>query len=113
MADTSAKQWWKDAVCYQIYPASFKDSNGDGLGDIPGILSKVDYLKDLGIDIVWVSPMYSSHPCQSWRCSSVIQDTKHRRDAGSTAPKSTWDMTSPTTRRSTPLMEQSKTWRLS
>ncbi|KAK4138171.1 glycoside hydrolase family 13 protein [Trichocladium antarcticum] len=60
MADTSAKQWWKDAVCYQIYPASFKDSNGDGLGDIPGILSKVDYLKDLGIDIVWVSPMYTS-----------------------------------------------------
>lgn len=42
----------------QIYPASFKDSNGDGLGDIPGIISKVDYLKDLGIDIVWVSPMF-------------------------------------------------------
>ena len=42
----------------QIYPASFNDSNGDGLGDIPGIISKVDYLKDLGIDIVWVSPMF-------------------------------------------------------
>lgn len=42
----------------QIYPASFKDGNGDGLGDIPGIISKVDYLKDLGIDIVWVSPMF-------------------------------------------------------
>lgn len=50
--------WWKDAVCYQIYPASFKDSNGDGLGDIPGILSKLDYLKDLGVDLIWVSPMY-------------------------------------------------------
>lgn len=51
--------WWKDAVVYQIYPASFKDSNGDGLGDIPGIISKIDYLKDLGIDIVWISPMYA------------------------------------------------------
>lgn len=57
MATTTTKPWWKDAVCYQIYPASFKDSNGDGLGDIPGILSKVDYLKDLGVDVVWVSPM--------------------------------------------------------
>ena len=45
--------WWKDGVVYQIYPASFKDSNGDGLGDVPGIISKVDYIKDLGIDIVW------------------------------------------------------------
>jgi oligo-1,6-glucosidase len=51
--------WWKDAVVYQIYPASFKDSNGDGLGDIPGVISKIDYLKDLGIDIVWISPMYA------------------------------------------------------
>jgi hypothetical protein len=55
---TPVTPWWKDAVVYQIYPASFKDSNGDGLGDIPGILSKIDYLKELGIDIVWVSPMY-------------------------------------------------------
>ncbi|GAB1320830.1 Maltase [Madurella fahalii] len=60
MADTSTKPWWKDAVFYQIYPASFKDSNGDGLGDIPGILSKIDYLKDLGVDGVWVSPMFDS-----------------------------------------------------
>ncbi|CAK7267738.1 hypothetical protein SEPCBS57363_002743 [Sporothrix epigloea] len=52
--------WWKEGTAYQIYPASFKDSNGDGLGDIAGILSKVDYLKDLGIDIVWVSPMFES-----------------------------------------------------
>jgi alpha-glucosidase len=56
MTDT-ARPWWKDAVCYQIYPASFKDANGDGLGDIPGILSKIDYLKDLGVDVVWISPM--------------------------------------------------------
>ncbi|KAK2732196.1 maltase [Colletotrichum kahawae] len=54
------RAWWKDAVIYQIYPASFKDANGDGLGDVPGIISKVDYLKDLGVDVVWVSPMYAS-----------------------------------------------------
>ncbi|KAH6841148.1 glycoside hydrolase superfamily [Chaetomium sp. MPI-CAGE-AT-0009] len=60
MAVLSSRPWWKDAVCYQIYPASFKDSDGDGLGDIPGILSKIDYLKDLGIDVVWVSPMFDS-----------------------------------------------------
>ena len=58
MPETQAVPWWKNAVCYQIYPASFKDGNGDGLGDIPGILSKLDYLKDLGINMVWVSPMY-------------------------------------------------------
>ncbi|KAK0711535.1 alpha-glucosidase [Lasiosphaeris hirsuta] len=60
MSGTPATPWWKDAVCYQIYPASFKDSNGDGLGDIPGILSKIDYVKELGINIVWVSPMFDS-----------------------------------------------------
>lgn len=54
------KVWWKDGVVYQIYPASFKDSNGDGLGDIPGIISKMDHLQDLGVDIVWVSPMFES-----------------------------------------------------
>lgn len=56
----SNRIWWKDGVVYQIYPASYKDSNGDGLGDIPGIISKIDYIKDLGIDIIWVSPMYDS-----------------------------------------------------
>ncbi|RDW68485.1 putative alpha-glucosidase [Coleophoma crateriformis] len=52
--------WWKDGVVYQIYPSSYKDSNGDGWGDLPGIISKIDYIKDLGIDIVWISPMYDS-----------------------------------------------------
>ena len=52
--------WWKDAVIYQIYPASFKDSNDDGLGDIPGIISKLDYIKSLGVDAIWLSPMYES-----------------------------------------------------
>lgn len=54
------RPWWKDGVVYQIYPASFKDSNGDGVGDIPGITQSLDYIKSLGIDIVWVSPMYDS-----------------------------------------------------
>ncbi|KAF2178833.1 glycoside hydrolase family 13 protein [Zopfia rhizophila CBS 207.26] len=52
--------WWKEAVFYQIYPASFKDSNGDGWGDIPGIISKVDYIISLGVDVVWLSPMFES-----------------------------------------------------
>lgn len=54
------KKWWHDKVAYQIYPKSFYDSNGDGIGDIPGIISKLDYLKDLGVDIVWISPIYPS-----------------------------------------------------
>ena len=54
------QKWWKDAVIYQIYPKSFQDSNGDGIGDIPGIISRLDYLKDLGIDAVWLSPVYCS-----------------------------------------------------
>lgn len=54
------KKWWHDKVAYQIYPKSFYDSNGDGIGDIPGIIQKLDYLKDLGIDIIWLSPCYCS-----------------------------------------------------
>ncbi|WP_421383614.1 glycoside hydrolase family 13 protein [Bacillus salacetis] len=55
-----SRQWWKEAVIYQIYPRSFKDSNGDGIGDIQGIISKLDYLKELGIDVIWLSPVYQS-----------------------------------------------------
>lgn len=54
------KKWWHDKVAYQIYPKSFYDSNGDGIGDIPGIISKLDYLQDLGVDIIWLSPCYQS-----------------------------------------------------
>ena len=52
--------WWKEAVAYQIYPRSFMDSNNDGIGDLKGITSKLDYLKDLGIDVIWICPMYKS-----------------------------------------------------
>lgn len=56
----NTRTWWKEAVCYQIYPRSFKDSNGDGIGDINGITEKLDYLKELGIDVIWVSPIFES-----------------------------------------------------
>ena len=54
------KAWWKEAIVYQIYPRSFYDSNGDGIGDLNGITSKLDYLKELGIDVIWLSPVYKS-----------------------------------------------------
>src|SRR5678815_130054 len=62
--DTTAngyiRKWWKEAVVYQIYPRSFKDSNGDGIGDLKGITSQLDYIKGLGVDVIWLSPMYDS-----------------------------------------------------
>ncbi|WP_395051243.1 alpha-glucosidase [Flavobacterium sp.] len=54
------KKWWKEAVVYQIYPRSFKDTDGDGVGDLKGIISKLDYIKSLGIDVVWLNPIYGS-----------------------------------------------------
>ncbi|WPH01867.1 glycoside hydrolase superfamily [Acrodontium crateriforme] len=54
------KKWWKEAVVYQIYPASFLDSNGDGLGDVPGIISKIPYIHSLGVDTIWLSPIFAS-----------------------------------------------------
>ena len=54
------KAWWKESVVYQVYPRSFCDSNGDGIGDINGITSKLDYLKELGINVIWLSPVYQS-----------------------------------------------------
>ena len=56
----SNKKWWKEAVVYQIYPRSFQDTNGDGVGDLKGITSKLDYVKTLGIDVVWLNPIFSS-----------------------------------------------------
>ena len=52
--------WWANAVVYQIYPRSFQDSNGDGIGDLKGITSRLDYLADLGVDVLWLSPVYRS-----------------------------------------------------
>lgn len=58
--DKSRSDWWRDAVIYQVYPRSFCDSNGDGVGDLPGITSKLDYIAALGVDIVWISPIFKS-----------------------------------------------------
>ena len=54
------KKWWKESVVYQIYPRSFMDSDGDGIGDLRGITQKLDYLKELGINVIWLSPVYQS-----------------------------------------------------
>ena len=58
--DSSNRKWWKEAIIYQIYPRSFKDSDGDGVGDLKGIISKLDYIKSLGVTAVWLNPIYSS-----------------------------------------------------
>ncbi len=60
MGDVKNRDWWKKAVIYQIYPRSFQDSNGDGIGDLKGIVQRLDYLEELGIDAVWLSPVYQS-----------------------------------------------------
>ena len=54
------KKWWQTSVVYQIYPRSFQDSNGDGIGDLRGIINRLDYLQKLGIDVIWLSPVYKS-----------------------------------------------------
>jgi len=57
---TGERKWWKEAVVYQVYPRSFKDSDGDGIGDLKGILSKLDYIQSLGVDVIWLNPIFSS-----------------------------------------------------
>jgi oligo-1,6-glucosidase len=54
------RAWWKESVVYQIYPRSFNDSNGDGIGDLRGIIQRLDYLRELGVSVVWLSPVYKS-----------------------------------------------------
>src|SRR5690606_40915131 len=60
MKATHEHLWWQYGIVYQIYPRSYQDSNGDGVGDLPGILSRLDYLKWLGVDAIWISPIYPS-----------------------------------------------------
>lgn len=60
LPDDIARRWWKEAVVYQIYPRCFADSNGDGIGDLPGIIGKLDYIADLGVDVIWLSPHFDS-----------------------------------------------------
>ena len=56
----AAISWWQEGILYQIYPRSFQDSNGDGIGDLPGIISRLLYLRDLGVDAIWLSPIFPS-----------------------------------------------------
>ena len=75
------KKWWHTKTAYQIYPKSFCDSNGDGIGDLPGIISKLDYLKDLGIDIIWLSPIYCSPLAdQGYDISCLLYTSPSPRD---------------------------------
>jgi len=59
-ASHPARPWWRGATIYQIYPRSFLDTNGDGIGDLPGILARLDYVASLGVDAVWISPFFKS-----------------------------------------------------
>ena len=54
------RKWWKEEVIYQIYPRSFQDSNGDGIGDLAGIMSRLDHIQELGVDTIWICPIYQS-----------------------------------------------------
>jgi oligo-1,6-glucosidase len=71
---TAGSQWWKNAVVYQIYPRSFADSNGDGIGDLPGIRSRLDHLERLGVDVIWLSPIYRSPHADNGYDISDYQD---------------------------------------
>ena len=103
-------EWWKGAVVYQIYPRSFKDSNGDGFGDLEGIRSKLDYLKALGVDVLWLSPIYASPqadngydiaatttstPCSA-RCRTSTASWRGSTSGGC-ASSWTWSLTTPPT----------------
>ena len=68
------RQWWKEVIIYQIYPRSFKDSNGDGIGDLRGIISELPHLKDLGVNVIWLSPMYKSPNADNGYDISDYQD---------------------------------------
>lgn len=59
-AQASARPWWKGAAIYQIYPRSFMDANGDGIGDLPGITQRLDHVASLGVDAIWISPFFAS-----------------------------------------------------
>jgi alpha-glucosidase len=69
--DEEGHQWWQHAVFYEIYPRSFADSNNDGIGDIPGITAKLDYLHWLGVDAIWIAPMFPS-PQIDWATTFLI-----------------------------------------
>ena len=74
MLDKTKKDWWKSAVVYQIYPRSFQDTTGSGVGDIPGIIQRLDYLQTLGVDVLWLSPVFASPQVDNGYDISDYQD---------------------------------------
>ena len=89
------KDWVKDLIVYQVYPRSFQDSNGDGIGDIPGILSRLDHLSALGINALWLSPVFRSPTSpgtgRSWTSSAPWKiGTRCVQSATSAASRSLW-----------------------
>ena len=69
-------EWWQRGVIYQVYPRSFQDSNGDGVGDLPGLLSRLDYLTWLGVDAIWLSPIFPSP--HSFHCPAIPEERDQR-----------------------------------
>ena len=90
------KTWWKESVVYQVYPRSFQDSDGDGIGDIPGVTRRLPYLKELGVNVIWLSPFYQS-PGKDMATISAITKRSSRNSAqlristGCCAQLTDWD----------------------
>ena len=81
------RPWWQSAVLHQVYLRSFADSNGDGVGDLRGVIDKLDYLEWLGVDCLWLSPVYPS-PDRDWATTSLTTATSSRCSAPSTSSTS-------------------------
>ena len=89
-AATDPSLWWKQAVVYQVYPRSFKDTTGSGLGDIAGVTAKIPYLKELGVDAIWLSPFYPSQLADG----GYVPSPKHDDEPGTTptSPQTGYDL---------------------
>ena len=101
--------WYKDAVIYQVHVKSYFDSNNDGMGDLPGVISKLDHLKALGVDLIWLSPVYDSPQADMVRCFSQYNHPKRNSRTAATN-QFTRATTSAPTNPSGPPSVPSKTW---
>ena len=85
-ADSPDAAWWRDAVIYQVYPRSLADADGDGIGDLPGITARLPYLRDLGVDAVWLTPVLPLAACTTPATTSPTTATSTRSSARSPTP---------------------------